>query len=85
VTLAVGPSGKVSKATTSEEIGVDLDLEACVRRQAATWKFPAPTDAGKPVKARFELGLEFSATYKPGVHGGGTPPPARDPIEELLK
>jgi hypothetical protein len=80
LTLTVEASGKTSKVAATDDIGVELHFEACVKSQAAAWKFPAPTSDGKPSKARFTVPLQFSVTYKPGVIGGELPRSTADTL-----
>jgi outer membrane biosynthesis protein TonB len=60
IRFTVGPTGRVTKATVK---GFDPTVDACIRGQAANWRFSAPKDEGKPTSADFEVPL----LLKPGA------------------
>ena len=59
IRFTVGPTGRVTKASVK---GFDPTVDACIRGQAANWRFSAPKDEGKPTSADFEVPL----LLKPG-------------------
>jgi outer membrane biosynthesis protein TonB len=60
IRFTVGPTGRVTKATVK---GFDPTVDACIKGQAAKWRFSAPKDDGKPTSADFEVPL----LLKPGA------------------
>jgi len=60
IRFTVGPTGRVTKANVK---GFDPTVDACIKGQAANWRFSAPKDDGKPTSADFEVPL----LLKPGA------------------
>lgn len=60
IRFTVGPTGRVTKASVK---GFDPTVDACIKGQAAKWRFSAPKDDGKPTSADFEVPL----LLKPGA------------------
>ncbi len=60
IRFTVGPTGRVTKAKVK---GFDPTVDACIKGQAAKWRFSAPKDDGKPTSADFEVPL----LLKPGA------------------
>lgn len=60
ISFTVGPTGRVTKARVK---GFDPTVDACIKGQAAKWRFSAPKDDGKPTSADFEVPL----LLKPGA------------------
>ncbi len=60
IRFTVGPTGRVTKANVK---GFDPTVDACIKGQAAKWRFSAPKDDGKPTSADFEVPL----LLKPGA------------------
>lgn len=60
IRFTVGPTGRVTKANVK---GFDPTVDACIKGQAAKWRFSAPKDEGKPTSADFEVPL----LLKPGA------------------
>src|SRR5690606_21151133 len=60
IRFTVGPTGRVTKADVK---GFDPTVDACIKGQAAKWRFSAPKDDGKPTSADFEVPL----LLKPGA------------------
>ncbi len=59
IRFTVGPTGRVTKASVK---GFDPTVDACIKGQAAKWRFSAPKDEGKPTSADFSIPL----LLKPG-------------------
>lgn len=60
LSFTVGPTGRVTKANVK---GFDPTVDACIKGQAAQWRFSAPKEDGKPTSADFEVPL----LLKPGA------------------
>ena len=50
-------------STPGDWLVVDPTVDACIKGQAAKWRFSAPKDEGKPTSADFEVPL----LLKPGA------------------
>ncbi len=59
IRFTVAPTGRVTKARVQ---GFDPTVDACIRGQAAKWRFSSPKDEGKPTSADFEVPM----LLKPG-------------------